>query len=200
MDRTELLELHYITHIRNVSSILKHGILSHQKAAKYYPVSVAMTEVQARRSVRVIPQGNPLHNYACLYLHARNPMLYKIIGNHEEIVVLRISLNALDIPNAIIADGNASSDYTRFYPSPDGLESLHSSLVLARYWTSDDPYEYMHKKRARCAELLVPDRISPQLIIGAYVSSAKVQTSILQTRFSLPVTINRDFFFGRGGG
>jgi len=157
-----------------------------------------MNEIQARRSVRVVPQGDPIHHYACLYLHARNPMLYKIIDNHEELVVLRISPDAFDVPNAIIADGNASSDYTRFYPSPDGLESLHSSLVLAKYWTSDDPYEYMHKKRARCAELLIPDNIPPQLIIGAHVSCVKVQTAMLQIGFSLPVTINSDFFFGRG--
>jgi len=70
MDRTELLELHYITHIRNVSSILKHAILSHQKAAKYYPVSVAMTEVQARRSVRVVPQGRLYTAMsACICMH-----------------------------------------------------------------------------------------------------------------------------------
>lgn len=198
MDRNELLELHYITHISNVPSILNHGILSHHQAARYNPTSVAMEEIQARRSVRVVPQGQPIHNYACLYLHARNPMLRKVLQSHEELTVLRLSVDVFDTANAIIADGNASSDYTRFYPSPQGLESLESSLVLARYWTSEDPYEYMHKKRARCAELLVPDRISHQLIIGAYVSCAKAQTSMLQARFALPTDINHDLFFGVG--
>ncbi len=198
MDRTELPELHYITHISNVRSILKYGILSHRQAARYDPVSVAMDEIQARRSVRIVPQGQPIHHYACLYLHARNPMLRKILSSHEKLTILRVSSDVLDTPGSIIADGNASSDYTRFYPSPDGLESIQSSLVLARYWTSDDPYEYLHKKRSRCAELLVPNSIPPQLIIGAYASCIKAQTSVLHTGFALPIDINHDLFFGVG--
>src|SRR4030095_12991878 len=198
MERTELLELHYITHINNVPSIINYGILSHQKAAKYNHISVAMEKVQAKRSARGVPQGQPIHAYACLYLHGRNPMLRKILHTHEELIVLRISTDAFDIPGSIIADGNASSDYTRFYPSPKGLESLESSLVLARYWTSQDPYEYMHRKRSRCAELLVPDHIPSKFIIGAYISCPKAQNSILQARFALPADINHDFFFGAG--
>ncbi len=198
MDRTELLELHYITHISNVPSILKYGILCHQRAARYNPTSVAMNEIQIRRSVRTVPQGQPIHNYACLYLHARNPMLYKILHSHEQLTVLRLSTDAFDIADAIITDGNASSDYTRFYPSPSGLESLQSSLVLARDWTSDNPYEYWHKKRSRCAELLIPDKVSPKLIIGAHVSCAKPQTGMRQVGFTLPVDINHDLFFGAG--
>ena len=198
MERAEIPELHYITHINNVPSILRHGILSNEQAAKLSPVSVAMTEVQARRSTRTIPRGRPIHSYACLYLHARNPMLRKILNRHEELTVLRVSATALDIPGAIIADGNASSDYTRFYPSPDGLQNLQGALVLARYWTSENPYEYMHKKRVRCAELLIPDRIPPELIVGAYVSCSNAQASISGTRFALPIAIDHDFFFGAG--
>lgn len=198
MERNEVPELHYITHINNVPSILKHGILSHERAAKYNPISVAMEEIQARRSVRVVPQGRPIHSYACLYLHARNSMLYKTKDRHQELAVLRVSTDVFDIPGAIIADGNASSDYTRFYPSPSGLEALESSLVMARYWISDDPYEYMHRKRARCAELLVPDEIPPLLITGAYVSCPAAQTSMLHAEFVLPVEINHDLFFGAG--
>jgi hypothetical protein len=198
MNRSELLELHYITHIGNISSILRNGILSHKQAERHNPISVAMEEIQARRLVRVVPQGKPIHSYACLYLHARNPMLYKILRSHEELTILRVSTDVFDITNAIITDGNASSDYTRFYPSPDGLESLQSSLVLSRDWASDNPYEYWHRKRARCAELLVPDNISPQLIIGAYVSYAKSQKSVREAGFTLPVDIEHDIFFGAG--
>jgi hypothetical protein len=120
------------------------------------------------------------------------------LRSHEELTILRVSTDVFDITNAIITDGNASSDYTRFYPSPDGLESLQSSLVLSRDWASDNPYEYWHRKRARCAELLVPDNISPQLIIGAYVSCAKSQKSVREAGFTLPVDIEHDIFFGAG--
>ena len=119
-------------------------------------------------------------------------MLRKILRSHEELTIFRVSTDVFDIPGSIIADGNASSDYTRFYPSPDGLASLQSPLVLAKYWTSQDPYEYLHRKRSRCAELLVPDDIPPQLIIGAYVSCTKAQTSMFQAGFALLADINHD--------
>src|SRR5574341_1107697 len=148
---------------------------------------VAPNSPRARVQARIAPLKMP-----------RNPMLRRILNSHEDLTVLQVSTDAFDIPGAIVADGNASSDYTRFYPSPDGLESLESTLVLARYWTSQDPYEYMDRKRKRCAELLVPDKIPSQLIIGAYVSCVKAQTRMLQIGFALPIAVDHDFFFGAG--
>src|SRR2546425_4346574 len=72
----ELLELHYITPMENVPSILAQGILSHRRAGKLRHQSIAMPEVQARRAGRIVPGGRPLHDYVNLYICARNPMLY----------------------------------------------------------------------------------------------------------------------------
>jgi len=49
--REELDELHYITPIVNVGSILKQGILSHQLMERMQHTSVAMAEVQTRRAI-----------------------------------------------------------------------------------------------------------------------------------------------------
>jgi hypothetical protein len=198
VDRAELPELHFITHLNNIASILERGILSNARSGRHNPTSVAMEEIQERRSTRVIPHGGPLPNYACLYLQARNAMLRKILGRHQELAILRIAPDVLDTPGAIIADGNASSDYTRFYPSPDGLQFLDGLLVFARYWTSDDPYDYMHRKRARMAELLVPDKVPAGLIMGAYVSCPQARAELLGVGFALPIVIDHDFFFGKG--
>ena len=50
MRRDELEELHYITPLENLPSIMKHGILSHRQAEKISHKSVAMTEIQKRRA------------------------------------------------------------------------------------------------------------------------------------------------------
>jgi hypothetical protein len=157
-----------------------------------------MEEIQARRSVRAVPQALPIHEYACLYLHARNATLRKVADQHEELAVLRVSTDAIDIPGAVISDGNASSDWTRFYPAQEALQHLDAALVFARYWTSPDPYEYMLRKRKRCAELLVPSRVPPGLISGAFVSCSQAQTRLLRDGFTLPISIDHDFFFGKG--
>lgn len=60
-------------------------------------------------------------------LHARNPMMYRLIHKrHDSLVVLRVSSEVLDIPNldipnTVVTDGNAATYGTRFHPSPEGL-------------------------------------------------------------------------------
>ena len=57
MERHELTELHYITPIANVPSILELGILSHNRAKRVRHESVAMNEIQDRRARVTVPGG-----------------------------------------------------------------------------------------------------------------------------------------------
>lgn len=198
MRRSDLNELHYIAHIDNVPSILAQGILCYERAQALSHVSVAMPEIQERRARRTVPSGLPLHEYANLYICARNPMLYVLSHEHLDLTVLRVSTNVLDLPGVIIADGNASSDYTAFWPSPAGLEKVQGDLVFAEYWTDDDHIEYWRKKRIKCAEVLVPGVVEPRFITGAYVSCQESKRRFRATGAHLPVTINAGLFFGRG--
>jgi hypothetical protein len=50
MNRHDINELHYITPIANVPSILQHGLLSHSRAQKVVHQSVAMLDIQDLRS------------------------------------------------------------------------------------------------------------------------------------------------------
>lgn len=195
MRRSDLSELHYIAHIGNVPSILAQGILCYERAQVLSHVSVAMLEIQERRAKRIVPGGLPLHKYANLYICARNPMLYKRLGMHLDLTVLRVSTEVLDLPGTIIADGNASSDYTAFWPSPVGLERVQGDFVFAEYWTDDDLIEYWHKKRIKCAEVLVPGVVEPRFITGAYVSCQESKRRFRATGAHLPVTINGRLFF-----
>ncbi len=88
MDK-RIKELQCIMPLDNIPSVLEHGILSYERAAKLKHHSVAMPEVQDLRDKKQVPRGLKLHQYANLYFHARNPMLYK--RKNEDICVLRIS-------------------------------------------------------------------------------------------------------------
>jgi len=125
MKRNELEELHYITTIRNVPSIMSKGILSHKRVKKINHNSVAMEVIQERREKKVVPGGRPLHEYVNLYFHPRNPMLYVRQSHHIDLCILRVSTQVLDLPGVVIADSNASSDYARFAPAVRGkIKSL----------------------------------------------------------------------------
>jgi hypothetical protein len=195
MRREELEELHYITPISNVPSIISRGILSHNRARKLGPNSVAMPEIQAMRENKNVPGGRPLHDYANLYICARNPMLYKRCNNHLNLCVLRISPDVLDIPWTVITDGNAASDYSCFVNSPRGLGIVDGELTFAEYWTHDNQIEAWQHKRVKCAEVLVPDRIAPEYIRGVYVSCEEAKATFEATGVNIPVTINPHLFF-----
>ncbi len=68
-----MVEFHYITLISNVRSIMERGILSYRLAQQYTPASVAMHEVQVIRDRKPMRGGRTIHEYANVYLNARNP-------------------------------------------------------------------------------------------------------------------------------
>lgn len=196
MRRDELAELHYIAPIKNVPSILNRGILSHRLADKVSHQSVAMQEIQARRTVKMLPTGRNLHEYVNLYFHARNPMMFKRKDLHLALSVLRISTNVLDIPGTMVADRNASADWPRFDPWPAGILRLDRDIVFARDWRHPGDYAaYLWHRSVKCAEVLVPDRVEPQYIQGAYVSCQEASVSLKALAPALHVVIDADMFF-----
>lgn len=196
MNRSDVAELHFITAIDNVPSILEHGILSNRRAARLPHISVAMQEVQDRRRDKRIPGAGLLHEYANLYFDAHNPMLSKRRNQNNTICVLRIGHAVLDESGVIVADRNAASDYVRFYTAVAGIRALNKDLVFARFWTTtDDPYEAMRLKSIKCAEVLVPGSVGPDLLVGAYVANRRALAAFEELGTRLPVVINGSMFF-----
>lgn len=195
MDRSELPELHYIAPIANIRSILIRGILSNRRAKHLSPETVAIREIQDIREGKSVPSGRPLHDYANLYICARNPMLRKLRSQHLDICVLAINTDVLDLTNVVISDGNAASSYTAFWSSPSGLAKINRDRVFAEYWTNSDQIQEWYNKRVKCAEVLVPDRVEPRFITGAYVSCQPAEQKLIGENFDRPITIDSHLFF-----
>jgi hypothetical protein len=196
VNRADIAELHYITPIGNVPSILEHGILSNRQAARLAHTSVAMEEVQDRRRDKTIPSARRLHDYTNLYFDAHNPMLSKRRDQNDAICVLRVDPTALDMPGVIVADRNAASDYVRFYPAADGIQALDREMVFAKFWiNAADPFDEMIRKSVKCAEVLVPDQLDPRFVIGAYVANERALGAFQALNTQLPVAVNGGMFF-----
>ena len=195
MRREELSELHYIAHMDNIQSILGHGILSNRRASQVGHTSVAMQAVQDRRANVVVPGGRKLHDYVNLYVCARNPMLYKRQGQHLDLCVLQVSTDVLDLPGVVVTDANASSHYVRFAAAPGGISIVDREATFAEYWTDPNPIVQWQQKSAKCAEVLVPDRVDPAFIVGAYVSCQEAMDRLNGLGTGIGVTINGHMFF-----
>ncbi len=192
MERARVRELHNIAHVENAPSILNHGILCHQRAARLQHQSVADEDVQARRAATRVPGGLPLHRYACLYVDARNAMLYRLLGT-APLTVLAIDPEVLDLPGVIVSDRNAASGTARFRPAVEGIATLDEGEVYAEWWNDS-----RDARQKRCAEVLVPERIDPIMIRHAYVPDNEAARDLQRIvgREALEIRVNAYLFFG----
>lgn len=188
-------ELHCIMPMSNVGSVLAHGILSYELAAKLPHHSVALQPVQDRRDKKHVPGGLKLHQYANLYFHARNPMLHKRLGEADTLCVLRISTQVLTLAGTVITDQNAASDYVRFL-APGQWQLLQWDDIFALDWRHPgDQIAYWRHKSRKCAEVLVPHRVEARFVTEAYVVDAAAQERLAALGCTLPIVVNPFLFF-----
>lgn len=200
MDRSQVKHLYYIAHLDNLTSIVKNGIICHNKVGKKRVVDISNSAVQERRAAVRIPGINkPLHDFANLYFNPRNAMMFVRKDLHEELWVLGISSSVLEMPNVVITDGNAASGPTLFLDVPSGLAKLPRNGIMTKDWRDDDRIVMAEKRRVACAEVLIPNKVEPSFFEEIYVSCTETKkrvTELLGTHpLSEHVVKNAEMFF-----
>jgi O-acetyl-ADP-ribose deacetylase (regulator of RNase III) len=197
--RPRIRELYYITHIKNVQSILQRGIFSHQRIRdediNYTPIYDE--DIISRRQSIETPDGRSLWSFANLYFNARNPMLYRVRCEKsvDEIAVLGISQEILNRPDIYVTTGNAACDQSEILPisKTQGVLSKIVKETDRVWWGEADG-----SKRKIMAECLVPDYIPPQYVKSVYVADRKVRVNIqkdLISPFGLTIITEPGMFF-----
>ncbi len=192
---TKQTGLYNIQAIENIPSIMQRGLLSNEKAARIAHTSIAMNEVQERRDKIRVPNGLKLHQYVNVYFDPHNPMLSARRDQNNDICILKIDCGILDMPDVVVSDRNASSDYAGFYSPKTGMEEIDFNLVYARYWTDEDYYVQMEKKSIKCAEVLVPYVILYEYIICAAVIDKNAAHKLEDVGFDKKIEIVPRVFF-----
>lgn len=123
-------------------------------------------------------------------------MLVKCSGQHRDLCVLRVNRDVLDVPHVVITDQNAASSYRRWGASPDDLYIIDSKGLFAEWWTRHEDWrENLRHASQMCAEVLVPDLVAPDFLVGVYVSRAHGAAAARRAAPGLPVSVNRHLFF-----
>jgi hypothetical protein len=198
--RSQVGELFYITHVTNVTGILRSGILSHNRAQRVLHAKVDLQTVQDIRARVPVSRTRMLHDHANLYVCGRNAMMYYVQANNpiNEICLLRVSPDVLDLDEVVVTDGNAARQPgTKFSDAASGIAALDFDRVHDEFWihhpTEAERYEH---KRVKQAEVLVPDFVDPALIIGAYAPTLTAATAVeAAARGALPVVVAKYPFF-----
>lgn len=194
----ELTKKRYVYNIMpiaNIPSVLQYGIVCFDHMQQIQHSSIAMNEVQVRRSKVEIPNGHSLHQYANLYFSFHNPMLYKRQGMADELCILALSSKVMDIDGCILADRNAATSLVRFFSPLEGVEKLDFEKIHAQFWTDPDPIIQREKKAIKCAEVLIPQSISTDYIAGAYVVSDEAAKQLRNCGFDKRIVVNPQVFY-----
>jgi hypothetical protein len=197
MEREQLKELQYITHVVNMPSICSLGVLSNRRASKVGHKSVADPEVQDRRKRKRVPSGLLLHDYANLYVTARNPMLYKRIheGQIDELCVVRVSTAVLNLDGVVVTDRNAAKFGCGFKSPSEGIDDIDGELLTRTYWRDGDALERDRCWNAKFTEVLVPDLVPPNYLQGIYTGTSVARSTLESLGLPLEISGNAVLFF-----
>ena len=162
----------YISHVKNLESIIKYGILSHGLIVgnSAPPARIDDSEIVARRGRKRTPDGMSLWQYANLFFNPRNPMMYRVkeIEKHD-VVVVKVRKEILGRTGVFLADGNAAANATQFHPVDKNTLRKIWQQVDREYWNDDDEYIKKENQRLMMAECLVPEKVPPDMIDAVHV-------------------------------
>lgn len=179
----------HMTHVDNIRTILKRGILSNTQAYNNArPVDISDHGVQKRRGKTDPIYRRNLHDYTPTYLNIKNPMLFVKGDIQNKICLIELSLSILSENSFLFTDGNAAAKITAFYNSVNDLKRLPWDVLNAEYWN-----DFEDGKRKRCAEVLVYPNISPQYIKKIYCNSYETLERL--TDLPVPSAISEELFF-----
>ncbi len=198
MQKSDIRELYYITHIDNLPSILARGVFSHEKV-KTEGITTTLiydADIVSRRSQIMAPDNSSLWSYANLYFQPRNAMMYRVVHEKdaENLAVVGVNRNVMTEQGVFITDGNAAHETTKFYPPSKGFDVLRQQwqIIQNDWWNRDDG-----SKRKIMAECLIPRNVKPDYIQSIYVANNSVQDAIKGKIGNSHVTVSSepDMFF-----
>lgn len=132
----------YFSHLDNLESIIKNGILPTNEKENIEHLNVAANDIQCTRNEMLVtckPNGS-VHDYVPFYFCARTPMFLSILKsrNFDQPYFIYIALNIenLENDNFIFTDGAANKKYNppNFYSDPENLDRLNWDEVNSKSW------------------------------------------------------------------
>jgi len=177
--------LYHITDVENLVNIFDKGLLSHTMAhvLKINKSDISNQLVQARR--------NHVHNKVPLYFNIKNPMTYTF-SNKSNLVIFKIDKKVMLLPGVIFSDGNAAAASTKYYTSLKDLDNLNWDCINGTFWN-----DYYDGKRIRCAEVLVPNKISTKHIQEIFVYDSSTYNNLMKhlSNKNIPIIIDKSYYF-----
>jgi hypothetical protein len=186
LEEFQVRELFHVTHIANLQSIYRQGLLPKNQLSLHSYEDISLLEVQTRRHevyVKIDPDLDgpesvrPLHDFVPLFIAPRNPMTSVRRSIDRDICFLVVDVQSLcDGQHQIVfADGNMASGRTRQYADFDRLDRIPWDVLRASFWA-----DFEDGRRRRAAEFLVSPSISISAVTRIEVRDADTRSRVLR--------------------
>ena len=167
----------YIASCENFASILKHGVLSHNRAMEIDRRSVYDKGIVGKRRDKTAPNGKSLWDFANFYFQPRNAMMYRVRQiERQNIVVLHLRRDIFEQAD-YVSVGNAAAHASEFMTVQKGLAQL----------CQDKEWEVLHSgvwskenKSLMMSELLAESAVAPDLIDAVYVPDSSILRKVTE--------------------
>lgn len=189
LSQYSVASLDHMTHIDNLDSIMKYGLLAHNNP--YKQIDISNQDVNSRRDHRENIYGRKVHDYVPFYFNPRNAMMYK--NRNENIVILAFDTSLIYKDNIVFTNKNASTDSVKYFKDINGLSKLNWNYIWRDSW-NDDVDSYC-VKQTMMAEVLVYQEVSIKYL-KAIICKDEGTKNILKNKYSnLEIIVNRRQFF-----
>lgn len=182
--------IYHMTHVDNLSSILKSGLYSH--ANNLQKIDISDCDVNSRRSRLEPIFTKSIHSYVPFYFNPKNAMLYVRRNIQNNIVILKIKKDLLLENKVLFTDGNASCVNTNFFDNLENLDKLNWQCINDNNWCN-----YVDGRRIKMSEVLVPDYVSVDSIVGIICNNTQIKSEIekLQPDIEIYLDNKNKFYF-----
>jgi len=179
--------LKHMTHINNLDSIFKYGLLSHNN--KFQKIDISNKEVNKRRNkIEPIFHRN-LHDYVPFYFNPKNAMLYKTEKEFgSDIIILYFNFNIIN-NNTIFSYHNASKKMAKFFKNYDKFnQEVAWKHIFNGSW-KDNPI----LKARMMSECLIYKKVNINNLVKIVVRDE--QTKAKLKKFNINIEVNKKLFF-----
>ncbi len=175
----------HFTHIENLDSIVKNGILCTNKKDELgiTHLDVASETIQERRSTMKVtcdPKGK-VHDYVPCYFCSMNPMFLALVNSknidQQMMIFFAFKIDKLLTENVVFTDASANTvSPPNFYNDPIDLDKLDWKAIESKKWSNKDDDE----RHRRMAEVLFLEKIPVNFIDSIVVWNDDIKKSVVR--------------------
>lgn len=196
IEKVGIATIDHMTHIDNLGSIFKNGLLAHNNP--YKKIDISNKEVNDRRNKKEPIYNRNVHDYVPLYFNPRNAMLYRNkIKFGDAIVILAFKSDTILLENSFFTNGNVASDHTLY--SNDIRELEHEDWNWGRIWSRSwhEQPDAEEIKWSMMAEVLIYEKIEINQLQEIYCSSNNAKQYIEENYNlnNIDINVNTRVFF-----